>query len=77
MEFVFESWGYWLDIHQCYGIAQGIDRNEYEVGEWHGNEWTPGCICGIGNGTVVKVGRAKSGRMLDGREWNPVVTPVP
>lgn len=78
--FFFKQHGEWLSIHECYGIAQAIDQGKYDVGEWHPEgSFERGCICGIGNGTVVRVGKKVAGRLLDGRTWDemPTTTGVP
>jgi len=61
--FFFKSWGEWGRRGET-----GITLNDGPFGCWDNDEFRPGAISSHGE-HMVRVGKKKAGRILDGRTW--------
>lgn len=64
--FFFKQWGEWGPYADRHDGADG------RYGEWHHGEFIESCLCDQGSGAMIRVGKKKAGRLIDGREWNEV-----
>lgn len=69
--YFFKQWGEWLDEHAATaaGMAPGADMFD-RYGTPKGPRWHPYDASDRNGGAMIRVGKARAGRLLDGREHN-------
>ncbi len=68
--FLFKQWGDWLPYGEC---APGVDDPRDKEGVLH--NYSFGATAPVVPWYSRKIGKARAGRILDGREWNEFPTP--
>lgn len=68
--FFFKQWGEWVTVRDGYGGVVGM-KNHPQWGKFDGESFalSRGKPSAVGC-AMVKIGKHRSGRVLDGREWN-------
>ncbi|TXL70140.1 DUF5131 family protein [Vineibacter terrae] len=66
--FFFKQWGEWAP-KSALPDGHGLNLDDMPYGEFHaGQNWVTSCLCSEGDGPLIRVGKKRAGRLLDGVE---------
>jgi protein gp37 len=71
--FFFKQWGEWLPLEQKTPVGWYKAKDYFRI-RFNRINWLKGGVEEPGFDEWIKVGKAKAGRLIDGREWNDVPT---
>jgi protein gp37 len=68
--FFFKQWGEWVQASHDACPDADMSRNKAIWLGWNGEQAKPSCAGLVYPIGVIRIGKARAGRLLDGREWN-------